>query len=137
MSVCIWEKFELYCTLKFKECSTFVFCLKSLVFVNWTFSRKVVKSTCKYIFTVASGGAWPCFQQKYKLVLYLRFFSQLIVTTGSQNTGPDIIIYYRFWARVPTKMALIIFSEVTQTSPISHLKAMTICYQNFWTKKYN
>ena len=67
---------------------------------------------------------------------FLEFFSQLISTTGSWNISPDSSENYRIFACVWTQMALIIFSEVAQTSPISHFKAMTICYQNHLAPKY-
>ena len=47
---------------------------------------------------------------------FLEFFSQLILTTGSQNTGPDITVYYGFWAHVSTKRAGALFSDVVHTS---------------------
>ena len=57
---------------------------------------------------------------KQKLIsntgFFLEFFSQLILTTESQNTGPDITVYYGFWARVSTKRAGALFSDVVHTS---------------------
>ena len=47
---------------------------------------------------------------------FLEFFSQLILTTGSQNRSPDIIVYYGIWARVSTKRAVALFSDVIHTS---------------------
>ena len=47
---------------------------------------------------------------------FLEFFSQLILTTGSQNMGPDITVYYGIWARVSTKRAVALFSDVVHTS---------------------
>ena len=46
---------------------------------------------------------------------FLEFFSQLILTTGSQNRSPDIE-YYGLWARVYTKRAVALFSDVVHTS---------------------
>ena len=40
---------------------------------------------------------------------FLEFFSQLILTTGSQNRSPDINVYYGIWARVSTKRAVALF----------------------------
>ena len=47
---------------------------------------------------------------------FLEFFPQLILTTGSQNMGPDITVYYGIWARVSTKTAGALFSDVVHTS---------------------
>ena len=47
---------------------------------------------------------------------FLRIFSQLILSTGSQNRSPDIIVYYGIWAHVSTKRAVALFSDVVQTS---------------------
>ena len=47
---------------------------------------------------------------------FLEFFSQLILTTGSKNRSPDIIVYYGIWARVSTKRAVALFSDVVNTS---------------------
>ena len=47
---------------------------------------------------------------------FLEFFSQLILTTRSQNKSPDIIVYYGIWARVCTKRAVALFSDVVHTS---------------------
>ena len=47
---------------------------------------------------------------------FLEFFSQLILTTGSQNRSPDITVYYGIWARVSTKRAVALFSDVAHTS---------------------
>ena len=66
---------------------------------------------------------------------FLEFFSQLILTTGSQNRSPDIIVYYGIWARVSTKRAVALFSDVVHTSWISHLKAESIGYLNHLTQK--
>ena len=63
------------------------------------------------------------------------FFSQLILTTGSQNTGPDIAVYYEIWARVSTKRAGALFSNVVHTSRISHFKAESIGYLNHLAQK--
>ena len=46
----------------------------------------------------------------------LEFFSLLISTTGSQNMGPDITVYYGIWACVSTKRAVALFSDVAHTS---------------------
>ena len=47
---------------------------------------------------------------------FLEFFSQLILTTGSRNMGPDITVYSGIWAHVSTKRAGAIFSDVVHTS---------------------
>ena len=47
---------------------------------------------------------------------FLEFFPQLILTTGSKNTGPDITVYYGIWARVSTKRPVALFSDVIHTS---------------------
>ena len=47
---------------------------------------------------------------------FLEFFPQLILTTGSQNMGPDITVYYGIWACVSTKRAGALFSDVVHTS---------------------
>ena len=47
---------------------------------------------------------------------FLDFFPQLILTNGSQNRSPDIIVYYGVWARVSTKRAVALFSDVVHTS---------------------
>ena len=47
----------------------------------------------------------------------------------------DSSVNYRIWACVPTKMAPVTFSEVAQTSPISHFKAETNCYPKHLTQK--
>ena len=47
---------------------------------------------------------------------FLEFFFQLILATGSQNRSPDIIVYYGIWARVSTKRATALFSDVVHTS---------------------
>ena len=47
---------------------------------------------------------------------FLKLFSQLILTTGSLNTGPDIAVYYGLWACVSTKRPAALFSVVTHTS---------------------
>ena len=66
---------------------------------------------------------------------FLEFFSQLILTTGSQNRSPDIIVYYGIWACVSTKRAVALFSDVVHTSWISHLKAESISFQYHLAKK--
>ena len=66
---------------------------------------------------------------------FLEFFSQLILTTGSQNTGPDSAVYYGIWACVSTKRAVALFSDVVHTSWISHFKAESIGYLNHLTQK--
>ena len=66
---------------------------------------------------------------------FLEFFSQLILTTGSQNRSPDIIVYYGIWARVSTKRAVALFSDVVHTSWISHLKAESISFQYHLAQK--
>ena len=43
---------------------------------------------------------------------FLEFFPQLILTTGSQNMGPDITVYYGIWAHVSTKTAGALLSDV-------------------------
>ena len=55
--------------------------------------------------------------------LFLEFYSQLILTTGSWNMGPDITVYYGIWACVFTKTAGALFSDVVHTSLISPFKA--------------
>ena len=76
---------------------------------------------------------------KQKLIrsigFFLEFFTQLILTTGSQNTGPDIAVYYGIWARVSTKRAGALFSDVVHTSWISHFKAESIGYLNHLAQK--
>ena len=47
---------------------------------------------------------------------FLEFFPQLILTTGSQNMGPDITVHYGIRARVSTKRAGALFSDVAHTS---------------------
>ena len=47
---------------------------------------------------------------------FLEFFSQPILTTGSQNTGPDIAVNYEIWAHISTKRAGALFSDVVHTS---------------------
>ena len=47
---------------------------------------------------------------------FLEFFPQLILTTGSQNMGPDITVYYGIWAHGSTKIAVALFSDVIHTS---------------------
>ena len=47
---------------------------------------------------------------------FLEFFPQLILTTGSQNMGPDITVYYGIWAHVSTVRAGALFSDVIHTS---------------------
>ena len=54
--------------------------------------------------------------RKQKLTSNKGFFPQLILTTGSQNRSPDIIVYYGIWARVSTKRAVALFSDVIHTS---------------------
>ena len=66
---------------------------------------------------------------------FLKFFSQLILTAGSLNTGSDIAVYYGLWAGVSTKKPAALFSVVAHTSWISHLKAESISYLNHLTKK--
>ena len=66
---------------------------------------------------------------------FLEFFSQLILTTRSQNRSPDIIVYYGIWAHVSTKRAVALFSDVVHTSWISHLKAESISFQYHLAKK--
>ena len=51
---------------------------------------------------------------------FSEFFPQLILTTGSQNMGPDITVYSGIWAHVSTKRAGAIFSE-----SISYLNPLT------------
>ena len=46
----------------------------------------------------------------------LDFFPQLILTTESKNTGPDITVYYGIWAHVSTKRAGALFSDVVHAS---------------------
>ena len=57
---------------------------------------------------------------KQKLIsnigFFLKFFSQLILTTGSLNMGPDIAVYYGLWACVSTKRPAALFSVVAHTS---------------------
>ena len=76
---------------------------------------------------------------KQKLIssigFFLEFFSQLILTTGSQNMGPDITVYFGIRARVSTKRAGALFSDVVHTSGISHFKAESIGYLNHLTQK--
>ena len=66
---------------------------------------------------------------------FLRIFSQLILTTESWNMGPDITVYYGFWAHVSTKRAGALFSDVVHTSWISHFKAESIGYLNHLAQK--
>ena len=47
---------------------------------------------------------------------FLEFFPQLILTTGSKNTGPDITVYYGIWAHGSTKIAVALFSDVIHNS---------------------
>ena len=47
---------------------------------------------------------------------FLEFLSQLILTTGTQNMGPDITVHYGIRARVSTKRAGALFSDVVHTS---------------------
>ena len=47
---------------------------------------------------------------------FLEFFPQLILTTGSQNMGPDITVYYGIWACVSTEIPVALFSVVAHTS---------------------
>ena len=57
---------------------------------------------------------------KQKLIshigFFLKLFSQLILTTGSLNTGPDIAVYYGLWACVSTKRPAALFSVIAHTS---------------------
>ena len=69
------------------------------------------------------------------ICFFLEFFPQLILATGSQNTGPDITVYYGIWARVSTKRAVALFSDVVHTSWISHFKAESIGYLNHLAQK--
>ena len=66
---------------------------------------------------------------------FLEFFSQLILTTGSRNMGPDITVYYGIWACVFTKTAGALFSDVVHTTLISRFKAKSNGYLNHLSRK--